>query len=68
MVEVSAGLLVGVDVGGWEELGESVGGQSHGPSVFVYGAVMAAAQKNPVAYASVVGNVDVCQLLAPARP
>ena len=33
VVGVAAGLLVGVDVWGWDELGSSVGAESHGPAV-----------------------------------
>jgi len=46
VVRVAAGSLVGVEVGGWEELGSPVGSESHGPAGvgLVDDVVVAAAQ------------------------
>ena len=48
MVGVAAGLLGGVDVGGWDEFGVSVGSESHGPVGGVDEPVVVAAEGDAV--------------------
>src|SRR6266542_3953393 len=45
MAVVAAGVLFGVDPGGWDEFGEAVGGDADGPVLVVCGVVVAGAQQ-----------------------